>query len=64
MKIWEIVIEARGKWRQSSTYEYLGVAATSEVAIHQVIRLARKDFISIEIKSVRRLGELDFCTKK
>lgn len=63
MKIWKIEIKAmpnvyveNKKW-----YEYLGTAATAEVAVRQTYRVAKKDGLSqIEINNVMLLGIKEF----
>ncbi len=62
MKAWEVNIKAKNRVGYSSSYKYVGVAKTAEVAVRQTRRLAKKEFTCIEIGSVVCLGDLDFHT--
>jgi len=64
MKVWKIVIGTKNHWDNYRSYTYFGVASKVNVAVHQTLRLAKKEFHCIEIELVECLGDLDFCTKK
>ena len=62
MKIWKIqIIAAKQPFDRLDQYCYTGTATTTEVAIRQMKRRAKKDKLwKIEIQSVEYIGPKEF----